>query len=79
MSAQYFPLESSSIQPATLAQVPQVIQNQLESSQKSHPELKKKLELIKKKEATDILIDSCMTKLLADFMQVEKGSINPLK
>ncbi|KAA6357225.1 MAG: hypothetical protein EZS28_047248, partial [Streblomastix strix] len=79
ISAQHVPLANSSIQPATQAQAPQVIQNQLENSQRSPPELTRRLELIKKKEATDLLINSIMTKLLADFMQVEKGSFNPLK
>ncbi|KAA6368364.1 MAG: hypothetical protein EZS28_036109, partial [Streblomastix strix] len=79
ISAQHVPLASSSVQPATQAQVPQVFQNQLENTQRPPPELERRLELIKKKEATDLLIDSSMTKLLADFMQVEKGSFNPLK
>ncbi|KAA6380087.1 MAG: hypothetical protein EZS28_024388 [Streblomastix strix] len=63
----------------TQAQGPQVNQNQLENSQRPPPELERRIELIKKNEATDILIESSMIKLLADFIQEEKGSFNPLK
>ncbi|KAA6396341.1 MAG: hypothetical protein EZS28_008126 [Streblomastix strix] len=68
ISTQRVPPASSSIQPATQAQVPYVIQNQPERTQRLLPELERRLELIKKKEETDSLIDSSMTKLLADFI-----------
>ncbi|KAA6355039.1 MAG: hypothetical protein EZS28_049434, partial [Streblomastix strix] len=87
-------ITSSSIQPAAQAQGHQVNQNKVAFYNKIFPIAKKdssekrksqivlfqtKLELIKMKEAFDILIESSMIKLLADIVQVEKGSFNPLK